>query len=73
MRNEEYRLTRSCNSSGNCCDSSCWGNLLCAESGDEDGVSRRVVRDEELGFEGEEEARARDSRHERAPFVEVST
>lgn len=66
MRNEECRSTRSCNSSGN------WSDSLSAGTGDEGGVSRSVVYDEELGFEGEEEARARESRHERAPFVGIS-
>lgn len=66
MRNEECRLTRSRSSSGN------WFDLFSAETGGEGGVLRCVVCDEELGSECEEEARARDSRHERAPFVGAS-
>ena len=44
---------------------------LSSEAGDEGGVSRCVVCGEELELEGEEEARAIDSMHERAPFVGV--
>lgn len=72
MRNEEWRSTKSCSSSGRAVASGRIGQGLLLEAGDVGGVSFGDSSGDDGSVEGGDEESANASRKARAPLVGVS-